>query len=53
MVSHRLASASKRHREESMQTSIVLLRGINVGGKNKLPMKDLVVILEDLSLIHI
>ena len=32
-----------------MQTSIVLLRGINVGGKNKLPMKDLVVILEDLG----
>lgn len=32
-----------------MQTSIVLLRGINVGGKNKLPMKELVAILEELG----
>ena len=29
-----------------MQTYILLLRGINVGGKNKLPMKDLVATLE-------
>lgn len=33
-----------------MQTSILLLRGINVGGKNKLAMKDLVAILESLGL---
>jgi uncharacterized protein (DUF1697 family) len=26
---------------------VALLRGVNVGGKNKLPMKDLVVMLED------
>ena len=32
-----------------MQTSVVLLRGINVGGKNKLPMKDLTAILEELG----
>ena len=29
-----------------MQTYIALLRGINVGGKNKLPMKDLISALE-------
>lgn len=28
---------------------IILLRGVNVGGKNKLPMKDLVTLLEDLG----
>lgn len=33
-----------------MKTHILLLRGINVGGKNKLPMRDLVVILEGLDL---
>jgi uncharacterized protein (DUF1697 family) len=31
------------------QTLIALLRGINVGGKNKLPMKDLVAILQELG----
>jgi uncharacterized protein (DUF1697 family) len=29
-----------------MRTHVALLRGINVGGKNKLPMKDLVGIFE-------
>lgn len=33
-----------------MQTWIALLRGINVGGKNILPMKDLRALLEDLNL---
>jgi uncharacterized protein (DUF1697 family) len=32
---------------------IALFRGINVGGKNRLPMKDLVGILEDIGCKHI
>ncbi len=32
-----------------MRTYIALLRGMNVGGNNRLPMKDLVVALEDLG----
>jgi uncharacterized protein (DUF1697 family) len=32
-----------------MKTYIALFRGINVGGKNVLPMKDLVVLLEDIG----
>ncbi len=32
-----------------MNTYIGLLRGINVGGRNKLPMKELIVLLEDLG----
>lgn len=32
-----------------MKTCIVLMRGINVGGKNRLPMKNLVTILENLG----
>ena len=32
-----------------MKTYVALLRGINVGGKNALPMKELVAILEDLG----
>lgn len=32
-----------------MNTSIALLRGINVGGANALPMKDLVSVLEELG----
>ncbi len=36
-----------------MPTYIALLRGINVGGKNLLPMKDLVHDLESLDLTHI
>jgi uncharacterized protein (DUF1697 family) len=32
-----------------MKTHIALFRGINVGGKNKLPMKDLVATLENLG----
>lgn len=32
-----------------MKTSIVLLRGINVGGRNVLPMKDLIRLLEGLG----
>lgn len=32
-----------------MKTYIALFRGINLGGKNALPMKELVVVLEDLG----
>ena len=32
-----------------MKTCIALFRGINVGGKNSLPMKELIVILEDMG----
>jgi uncharacterized protein (DUF1697 family) len=32
-----------------MKTRVVLLRGINVGGKNPLPMKELVEVLEELG----
>jgi len=32
-----------------MKTYIALLRGINVGGKNNLPMKELVAVLDDLG----
>ncbi len=32
-----------------LETWIVLLRGVNVGGKNKLPMKELVALLETLG----
>jgi len=32
-----------------MNTYIALFRGINVGGKNSLPMKELVVLMEDLG----
>ncbi len=33
-----------------MNTYIALLRGINVGGRNKLPMRELVILLETLGL---
>lgn len=36
-----------------MQTYVALLRGINVGGRNKLPMSDLTSILEQLGLHRI
>ncbi len=36
-----------------LQTWIVLLRGVNVGGNNKLPMKDLSALLESLELSDI
>jgi len=36
-------------RGDRMTTYIALFRGINVGGKNKLPMKDLVATLENLG----
>jgi len=36
-----------------MKTYIALFRGINVGGNNKLPMKELVAVLEGLGLSHI
>lgn len=36
-----------------MQTYIGLLRGINVGGNNKLPMRDLVQLLEGLGLVKV
>ena len=36
-----------------MQTWIALLRGINVGGKNRLPMKELVRELEQLDLVNV
>ncbi|MRR52842.1 MAG: DUF1697 domain-containing protein, partial [Rhodocyclaceae bacterium] len=35
--------------EGSMETSIALFRGINVGGNASLPMKELVGILQDLG----
>ncbi len=35
-------SSASRSRSRGGQTFVALLRGINVGGKNKLPMKDLV-----------
>jgi uncharacterized protein (DUF1697 family) len=37
----------------AMQTWIALLRGVNVGGKNKLPMKELVALLETLGLSEV
>lgn len=36
-----------------MNTYIALLRGINVGGNNKLPMRELVTVLEGLGLQHV
>ena len=36
-----------------MNISIALFRGINVGGKNKLPMKELVPVLEELGIREI
>lgn len=36
-----------------LNTYIALLRGINVGGNNKLPMRDLVTLLEALSLQNV
>jgi len=36
-----------------MNTYIALFRGINVGGRNKLPMRELVVILESLGLQNV
>ena len=38
---------------DQMKTYAALLRGINVGGKNRLPMKDLIVILQQLGLENI
>jgi uncharacterized protein (DUF1697 family) len=36
-----------------METYIALFRGINVGGKNILPMKELKALLENLDLQHV
>jgi uncharacterized protein (DUF1697 family) len=36
-----------------MNTYVVLIRGINVGGRNKLLMKELVVILENLGCVNV
>jgi len=36
-----------------MKTLIALLRGVNVGGKNSLPMKQLVSLLEDIGCQHV
>jgi uncharacterized protein (DUF1697 family) len=36
-----------------MNTYITLLRGINVGGRNKLPMRELVQLLEELGLENV
>jgi uncharacterized protein (DUF1697 family) len=36
-----------------METIITLLRGINVGGNNRLPMRDLVEILEEMGLQNV
>jgi uncharacterized protein (DUF1697 family) len=38
-----------RHHEDAMTTFLVLLRGINVGGKNKVPMAPLRELLEELG----
>lgn len=36
-----------------MKTYLALLRGINVGGKNKLPMKDLATLMENMGLKNV
>ena len=36
-----------------MRTFIALFRGINVGGKNKLPMKDLASLMESMGLKNV
>src|SRR5688572_12254311 len=36
-----------------METYLILLRGINVGGKNKIPMSDLKACLEDLGFSNV
>ncbi|HXP90937.1 MAG TPA: DUF1697 domain-containing protein, partial [Fibrobacteria bacterium] len=36
-----------------MKTWIVLLRGVNVGGNNKLPMKALAAVLEGIGLVDV
>lgn len=36
-----------------MKTYVILLRGINVGGKNKLPMKELKFLLEGVGLVDV
>lgn len=36
-----------------MSGSIILLRGVNVGGRNRLPMKDLAAMLEGLGCAHV
>jgi len=46
-MSQRRASATSRHR------AVALLRGINVGGKNKLPMAELIEILQALGLQNV
>jgi uncharacterized protein (DUF1697 family) len=37
-------------KENTMNTYIALLRGVNVGGSNKLPMRDLAALLQELGL---
>jgi uncharacterized protein (DUF1697 family) len=47
-------SGSCKHlKGEPLITIIALLRGINVGGHNRLPMRDLVTILQEMGLQHV
>jgi uncharacterized protein (DUF1697 family) len=46
VVDRRITSLTHTDRIKFMHTYIALLRGINVGGKNSLPMKDLTAIFE-------
>jgi uncharacterized protein (DUF1697 family) len=41
------------YRGDVMKTFIALLKGINVGGRNKLPMKELTTLLEGLGLYNV
>jgi len=43
------ADRRRNNIDRRMNTYVALLRGINVGGKNSLPMKELVVILEGMG----
>jgi uncharacterized protein (DUF1697 family) len=45
-------SEKKSHSLATMKTWIVLLRGVNFGGKNRMPMKALGEELEKLALAH-
>src|SRR5258706_13600349 len=38
---------------KNVSTHVALLRGINVGGKNKLPMRDLVVLFDEVGCTNV
>jgi uncharacterized protein (DUF1697 family) len=51
---HRVANRSTRHETAiKMKIYVALFRGINVGGKNALPMRELVAILEYLGALRV